>query len=78
MGAPEQRFGPNTTGDDRLPKLEALTEAQRWLLREGARHPALVRGLTNPRTGAGSRAETLGGKLHPALWAAFVLSGDWR
>lgn len=54
----------------KLPRLEAMREAQLWMLQEG-RKRGLVRvaepGLesTNPRT-------------PPYYWAAFVLSGDWR
>jgi CHAT domain-containing protein len=47
----------------KLGKVEALREAQLWMLREN------VRGLTLPK---GSKT------LPPRYWAAFVLSGDWR
>jgi CHAT domain-containing protein len=56
----------------RMGKLEALREAQLWLLREGAQRPELLRGgLQRPDT---RRA----GPVSPFYWAAFVLSGDWR
>src|SRR5262245_48980639 len=51
-----------------LGKLEALRQAQLWLLREG---PA--RGLTlDAPKGSGPR------RAPPFYWAAFVLAGDWR
>jgi CHAT domain-containing protein/tetratricopeptide (TPR) repeat protein len=65
-----------------LSRLEALVQAQRWLLKWGARHPLLVsRGLvrrsaSGPLTGRGST--TRDDRLPPFFWASFVLSGDWR
>jgi CHAT domain-containing protein len=50
--------------DKKLSKVEALRQAQLWMLREGN-----VRGLDLP---ADNRT------LPPRYWAAFVLSGDWR
>jgi CHAT domain-containing protein/Tfp pilus assembly protein PilF len=50
--------------DKKLSKVEALRQAQLWMLREGN-----VRGLDLP-------ADTK--MLPPRYWAAFVLSGDWR
>jgi CHAT domain-containing protein len=51
-----------------MTKLEALREAQLWMLRE--RGP---RGLTRLEDEKG-----LEKRLPPFYWAAFVLSGDWR
>src|SRR6185437_1483415 len=48
----------------KMPKLKALTEAQRWVMREGPK-----RGLDLPETKALRVAP-------PYYWAAFVLSGD--
>jgi hypothetical protein len=53
------------------------------MLRQGLRDPRLVRGVFNPKTGAGKErpapaVQDGGGRLAPAYWAAFVLSGDWR
>jgi hypothetical protein len=53
------------------------------MLRQGLRDPQLVRGVFNPKTGAGKKRPLPairdgGGRLAPAYWAAFVLSGDWR
>ena len=53
-------------------KLEALREAQLWLLRNGAAELGGMRGkLERPNA-------ELKGPLPPSYWAAFVLSGDWR
>ena len=55
-----------------LGKLEALREAQLWLLHEGAQELGRMRGgleRLNPEPR---------GPLPPSYWAAFVLSGDWR
>jgi CHAT domain-containing protein len=50
--------------EKKLSKVEALREAQLWMLREGG-----TRGLDLP-------PDTK--SLPPQYWAAFVLSGDWR
>jgi len=52
-------------------KLEALREAQLWMLRK--RGP---RGLKPVETDAGTAEAS--NRLPPYYWAAFVLSGDWR
>jgi CHAT domain-containing protein len=52
--------------EGRLPKAEALRQAQLTLLREGA-----TRGVRPP-------GEESAGPTPPYFWAAFVLSGDWR
>jgi CHAT domain-containing protein/Tfp pilus assembly protein PilF len=61
--------------DKRMPKLEALREAQIWLMRQGGDPESEVcRGL-------GIKRETLkasNGRLPPYYWAGWVLSGDWR
>ena len=59
----------------RLSKLEALREAQLWMLREGSKQPDLARGLEGVDDGPGADD---GRRLPPYYWAAFVLSGDWR
>jgi CHAT domain-containing protein len=53
-----------------LSKIEALREAQIWLLREGGRRGVLL--PEDSRSGGGEA------RLPPHYWAAFVLSGDWR
>jgi CHAT domain-containing protein len=54
-------------------KLEALREAQLWMLREGERVPGVVRGL-----GVEDAPPVKDGRLPPFYWGAFSLSGDWR
>ena len=63
-----QRFYRNVW-DKKLPKAQALREAQIWLLRDG-KPP---RGLDIPDEKANPSK-----RLLPKYWAAFVLSGDWR
>lgn len=54
-----------------LTKLEALREAQLWMLREGPRRDVRLR-----PTDLNPVAELK--KSPPFYWAAFLLSGDWR
>ncbi|NUQ66031.1 MAG: CHAT domain-containing protein, partial [Pirellulales bacterium] len=56
----------------KLGKLEALRQAQLWMLREGP-----DRGL-RPIPRKPESANESSKKLPPLVWAAFVLSGDWR
>lgn len=77
----EQFYANLWNKDKPLSKLEALRQAQLYVLR----HPEKVKQLMVKR-GLAKEAEDLpdGGKIeprktatsHPALWAAFVLSGD--
>jgi CHAT domain-containing protein len=53
----------------KLPKAQSLREAQLWLLHR----PSQVRG-----DGADDSSPDASQRLSPLLWAAFVLSGDWR
>ncbi|MFO0868269.1 MAG: tetratricopeptide repeat protein [Pirellulales bacterium] len=62
-----ERFYQNVW-EKEMSKLEALREAQLWMLREG--HRGLVR--ENPP------ATPDDARVAPYYWAAFVLSGDWR
>ena len=64
-----QRFYENLW-DRKLPRGEALREAQLWLMREGGK-----RGLAIPGDG---EKEKRSARLPPLFWAGFVLSGDWR
>jgi len=64
-----ERFYRNMWGK-RMGKLDALREAQLWMLREGAAHGVKSSG-NNQRTNKTTR-------LSPLFWGAFVLSGDWR
>jgi CHAT domain-containing protein len=69
-----QRFYENLW-DKGLPKLEALRQAQLWLMREGGRPGSTVaRGVQ----AEGRESVDEDGHLPPYYWAAFVLSGDWR
>ncbi|MDX1946408.1 MAG: CHAT domain-containing tetratricopeptide repeat protein [Pirellulaceae bacterium] len=61
-----QRFYDNLW-EKKLSKVEALREAQLWMLREG-----VTRGLIE--VPAGEQKKT----LPPFFWGAFVLGGDWR
>jgi CHAT domain-containing protein len=62
-----ERFYENLW-DKKLPPVEALRQAQLWMLRErGPRGLAPLEG--EPQTSQ---------RLPPYYWAAFVLSGDWR
>jgi CHAT domain-containing protein len=72
-----ERFYDNLWNSSRkTSKLDALLEAQRWMLREGAKQSGMTRGLTFE---AGDVATVpSSGRLPPYYWAAFVLSGDWR
>jgi CHAT domain-containing protein len=54
----------------RMNKLDALREAQLWLLND----PELVRGLER----AASEVSAQPRRSPPFFWAAFQLSGDWR
>ena len=63
------RFYENLWGKQ-MGKLEALREAQLWMLREGR-----ARGLV-PRAEGLSPGRS--DRVPPFYWAAFVLSGDWR
>jgi CHAT domain-containing protein len=69
-----ERFYKNVWANHGKPqgKLEALREAQLWLLREGAKE------LGRPRSGLVRPDPIPTGPLPPSYWAAFVLSGDWR
>jgi CHAT domain-containing protein len=61
--------------EKRMGKLEALREAQVWLVNEGWKHPELKlrSGLVRPDAKLKE-----GDAVSPFFWAAFILSGDWR
>jgi len=72
-----QRFYENLW-DRKLGKLEALREAQLWMMKDQS---ALAAG--NPADKSARGAEVIkdipsSARLPPLYWAAFVLSGDWR
>jgi CHAT domain-containing protein len=60
----------------KMSKLEALREAQRWMIHEAPKDAGLARGLNfiAPPAERSDQSAT----LPPYYWAAFVLSGDWR
>jgi CHAT domain-containing protein/tetratricopeptide (TPR) repeat protein len=64
-----QRFYENLW-DKKLSKLDALREAQLWMLKEGR-----TRGLDLEDNAVKKPTSS---RLPPRYWAAFVLSGDWR
>jgi CHAT domain-containing protein len=59
----------------KMTKLEALREAQIWMIQEGRNHPelGLRGGLQRPEPKSQEQ-----GPVSPFYWVAFVLSGDWR
>jgi len=61
--------------EKKMGKVEALRDAQIWLIKEGWKHPELdLRGgLVRPEVKLKE-----GDRISPFYWAAFVLSGDWR
>jgi CHAT domain-containing protein len=63
-----QRFYENLW-DKKVSKLDALREAQIWMLKEGS-----PRGLHREDVAK----KPTSGRLPPRYWAAFVLSGNWR
>lgn len=64
-----KRFYHNLWKED-LPRLDALREAQLWMLREGARRDVRLR----PSTAKPEKPQ----RAAPYHWAPFILSGDWR
>jgi CHAT domain-containing protein len=56
-------------------KLDALREAQVWLMKEARVKPELLRSGLRPEDDIGWKP---GDPVPPYYWAAFVLSGDWR
>jgi CHAT domain-containing protein len=56
-----------------MTRLDALRQAQLWMLREATKQPELVRGLEalDEPVDLGSSSQ-----LPPYYWAAFVLSTD--
>jgi CHAT domain-containing protein len=57
----------------KLPKAEALRQAQLWLLRGQQMEAPDERGPERTKV-----RPLGGGPLPPYSWAAFVMSGDWR
>ena len=60
----------------KMSKLDALREAQLWMLNNGRKWLATQpRGLASLKQNAPDDNDT---RLPPYYWAAFQLSGDWR
>jgi CHAT domain-containing protein/Tfp pilus assembly protein PilF len=60
----------------KMSRLEALREAQQWMIHEGSKIPGGLRGLDTSADDQQPLASS--DRLPPFYWAAFVLSGDWR
>lgn len=69
-----ERFYANRLAK-KMPALEALREAQQWMLNEGRSHADVQRGIQRLEK---TPQPVAGGRLPAYYWAAFVLSGDWR
>ena len=60
----------------KMNKLDALRDAQLWMLHEGGKQKADgTRGVADLDA---AQPPSSDGQLPPYYWAAFVLSGDWR
>jgi CHAT domain-containing protein len=60
----------------KMSKLEALRQAQLWMLREGSqRGPGAQRPVDPKKLNAVQPDQA---RRPPLFWASFVLSGDWR
>lgn len=70
-----QRFYENLW-QKKLTRLDALREAQLWLLNHPAQ--ALGREASRGDRRIGAPQKAAADRLPPRYWAAFVLSGDWR
>jgi CHAT domain-containing protein len=57
----------------RMSKLAALRQAQLWMIRQGGRAGTLRGAVREDEV-----SERSSGRAAPFVWAAFVLSGDWR
>jgi CHAT domain-containing protein/tetratricopeptide (TPR) repeat protein len=65
--------------DKKMPKLEALRQAQIWMLREVPKDKKLRQEVQRGLGDTKAAPEAIGdGPLPPYYWAGFVLSGDWR
>jgi CHAT domain-containing protein len=72
-----ERFYENMWNKD-MGKLEALREAQLWMLKERGPRGLVAAEGTGDKTGVGGQGSGVSGRLAPYYWAAWVLSGDWR
>ncbi|HWA97854.1 MAG TPA: CHAT domain-containing tetratricopeptide repeat protein [Pirellulales bacterium] len=62
----------------KMTKLDALRDAQLWMLREVPRNPDLLAQTTRGLGLDLAEDATTTTRLSPRHWAAFILSGDWR
>ena len=64
--------------DKEMTRLDALREAQLWMLN----NPASIRGsivrLKKPPKDTSPKPDNTTDRTNPRFWAAFTLSGDWR
>jgi CHAT domain-containing protein len=58
----------------KMSRVEALRQAQLWMLREAGTEGGALRGVTLDK----EVESNVDGRLSPYYWAAFALSGDWR
>lgn len=72
-----QRFY-NNLWNKKLGKLEALREAQIWMIRHGGEQVGIRREIAARGAKSLEKIEVNSQHLPPYYWAAFVLSGDWR
>jgi CHAT domain-containing protein len=74
-----ERFYRNLWEKD-MSKLEALREAQLWMLAGGSgRGPGAAKPADPGKLATAQEIESQSkGPLSPFFWAAFVLSGDWK
>ena len=61
--------------EKKMTKLEALRDAQRWMISASRKAAKAGESPTEITVDADKLPPRL---LHPAIWAPFVLSGDWR
>jgi CHAT domain-containing protein/Flp pilus assembly protein TadD len=64
--------------DKKMSKLDALREAQLWMLKDPKASSGIDRGIVRKRDAKVVDADPKKQRTSPKLWAAFVLSGDWR
>ena len=64
-----------------MPKLKAITEAQKWILSDGSTSENEDEQGRSSLGFSGNPEQSnrqLNGRVHPRYWAAWTLSGDWR
>jgi CHAT domain-containing protein len=71
----ERFYGQLLSESSKMTRLEALRQAQLWMLRQGTSGPGAAR---HSITFDGEETPAVGSAAAPYYWAAFVLSGDVR